>query len=76
MSYRPNHVDGRGSNGRTAQVAPEGCPLGPGGPRLLLTHLHIVVLKQQGDYFIKIFIKKKDLKRKSVYKNLPESSST
>ena len=54
MSYRPNHVDGRGSNRRTAQVAPEGCPLGPGGPRLLLTHLHIVILKQQGEYLKRI----------------------
>jgi hypothetical protein len=54
MSYRPNHVDGRGSNLRTAQIAPEGCLLGPGGPRLLLTHLHIVILKQQGEYLKRI----------------------
>jgi hypothetical protein len=60
-------VDGRGSNSRTAQVAPEGCPLGPGGPRLLLTHLHIVILKKQGDYLESI-IKKKNLKRKEIIK--------
>ena len=60
-------MDGKGSNSRTAQVAPEGCPLGPGGPRLLLTHLHIVILKQQGDYLESI-IKKKNLKRKEIIK--------
>ncbi len=60
-------MDGRGSNSRTAQVAPEGCPLGPGGPRLLLTHLHIVILKKQGDYLESI-IKKKNLKRKEIIK--------
>ncbi len=46
MSYRPNHVDGRGSNRRTAQVAPGGVPLGPGGPRLLLPNLDVIVLNK------------------------------
>ena len=53
ISYRPNHVDGRRSDGRTMQIATEGRPLGPGGPRILLTHLHIVMLKQQGGYLRK-----------------------
>jgi hypothetical protein len=44
-------VDGRRSEGRTTQVAPEGRPLRPGGSRLLLTHLHIIILKEKGDYF-------------------------
>jgi hypothetical protein len=50
ISYRPNHVDGRRSNGRTAQVATEGRPLSPGGSRLFFTRLHIVILKEQGDH--------------------------
>ena len=54
ISYRPNHVDGRRSDGRTAQVATKGRPLGPGGPSILLTHLHIVMLKQQGEYLKRI----------------------
>ena len=53
ISYRPNHVDGRRSDGRTTQVAPERRPLGPGGPSIILTHLHIVMLKQQGEYLKK-----------------------
>jgi hypothetical protein len=72
-------VDGGGSNSRTAQVAPEGCPLGPGGPRLLLTHLHIVILKQQGDYLESIIKKRKNLRGKGDYINrnpLKESSIT
>jgi hypothetical protein len=48
ISYRPNHVNGRRSNGRTTQVAPKGRPLSPSGPRLLLTHLHILILKEKG----------------------------
>ena len=50
-------MDGRRSNSRTAQVAPEGRPLGPGGSRLLLTHLHIVILKQEGNYLQDIIFK-------------------
>ncbi len=61
-------MDGGGSNSRTAQVAPEGSPLGPGGPRLILTHLHIVILKQQGDHLESI-IKKEKPKKKGDYKN-------
>ena len=77
ISYRPNHVDGRRSDGRSTQVATEGRPLGPGGPRILLTHLHIVMLKQQGEY-LKRMIKKKNLKRKEIIntKTLKESSVT
>ena len=41
-------MDGRGSDGRATQVAPERRPLCPGGPRVIVTHLHIVMLKQQG----------------------------
>ena len=73
-------MDGRRSDSRPTQVAPERRPLGPGGPRILLTHLHIVMLKQQGEYLrrvIKIKIKK-NLKRKEIIntKALKESSVT
>ncbi len=73
-------MDGRRGDGRSTQVATEGRPLGPGGPRILLTHLHIVMLKQQGEYLrrvIKIKIKK-NLKRKEIIntKALKESSVT
>ncbi len=73
-------MDGGRSDGRSTQVATEGRPLGPGGPRILLTHLHIVMLKQQGEYLrrvIKIKIKK-NLKRKEIIntKALKESSVT
>jgi hypothetical protein len=43
-------MNGRGSNGRTAQIAAEGRPLSPGSSRLFLTRLHIVILKEQGNY--------------------------
>ncbi len=61
-------MDRGGSNSRTAQVTPEGRPLGPGGPHLLLTPLHIVILKQQGDHLDSI-IKKEKHKKKGDYKN-------
>jgi len=73
ISYRPNHVDGRRSDSRPTQVAPERRPLGPGGPRILLTHLHIVMLKQQGEYYKK----KKTLHRRDYeHKALKKSRIT
>jgi hypothetical protein len=54
LPYRPNHVYGRGRNGRTAQVAAERGTLGTGGPRLVLPHLHVIILKEQGDYLKEI----------------------
>ena len=71
-------MDGRRSDGRTAQVATEGRPLGPGGPRIILTHLHIVMLKQQGEYLKRMIKVKKNLKRKQIIntKTLKESSVT
>jgi hypothetical protein len=77
LSYRPNHMNGRGRNGRTAQVASERGPLSAGGPRLVLPHLHIVILKQQG-YYLQRIIKERP-KRKGDYINrnpLKESSIT
>ncbi len=70
-------MDGRRSDGRTTQVATEGRPLGPGVPRILLTHLHIVMLKQQGEYLKKNDINK-NLKRKEIIntKALKEPSVT
>ncbi len=69
-------MDGRRSDSRPTQVAPERRPLGPGGPRILLTHLHIVMLKQQGEYLKRMI--KKTLKRKEIIntKALKESSVT
>ena len=69
-------MDGRRSDGRTAQVATEGRPLGPGGPRILLTPLHIVILKKKGEYLKKRI--KKGLKRKEIINTntLKESSVT
>ncbi len=53
---------GRRWNGRTAQVAAERGPLGPGGPRLVLTHLHIVILKQKDNYLQDIIFAKPEKK--------------
>jgi hypothetical protein len=46
FSYRPNHVDGRGRNRRTTQIAPKWSPFGAGGPRLVLSYLHVIVLNK------------------------------
>ncbi len=46
ISYRPNHVNGRGRNGRTARVASERGPLSAGGPRVIVPYLHIVILNK------------------------------
>jgi hypothetical protein len=63
ISYRPDHVDGRRGDGRTAQVATERRPLSPGGSRLFFTRLHIVILKE----------KAKIREKKKSNKNYPES---
>jgi hypothetical protein len=46
ISYRPNHVDGRRWNGGTDRVSPERCPLSAGGPRLILSYLHVIILNK------------------------------
>jgi hypothetical protein len=46
ISYRPNHVDGRRWNGGTDRVSPERCPLSAGGPRLILSSLHVIILNK------------------------------
>ena len=46
ISYRPNHVDGRRWNGGTDRVAPERRPLSAGGPRLVLSYLHVIILNK------------------------------
>ena len=46
ISYRPNHVDGRRWNGGSDRVSPERCPLSAGGPRLILSYLHVIILNK------------------------------
>ena len=46
ISYRPNHVDGRRWNGGTDRVAPERRPLSAGGPRLVFSSLHVIMLNK------------------------------
>jgi hypothetical protein len=62
ISYRPNHMDRRGRNRWTTHIAPKWSPLGTGGPCLILPHIHIVILKGQGNY----------LKKKDIIKKIPE----
>jgi hypothetical protein len=46
FSYRPNHIDRWWWSGWALHVAPEGSPLGAGGPSFLLPHLNIIVLNK------------------------------
>ena len=46
ISYRPNHVNGRRWNGGTDRVAPERRPLSAGGPRLVFSSLHVIMLNK------------------------------
>jgi hypothetical protein len=46
ISYRPNHVNRRRWNCGTDLVAPERRPLSAGGPRLVLSYLHVIILNK------------------------------
>jgi hypothetical protein len=61
-------MDRRGRNRWTTQIAPKWSPLGTGCPCLILPHLHIVILKGQGNYLKKErYNKEESLKRKNNF---------
>jgi hypothetical protein len=66
ISYRPNHVDRRRRYCGTAQVAPERRPLSAGGPRLVLSYLHVIILNKVRNISKRNI--NENLKRKSLNK--------